>query len=343
MSQYLPVLFAYLLFVLLPSSVMAKEDEQGLPVTVQALGDILQAAERSVTATLISLNDSTISAELAGRVTAVAVAAGDQVTKGQVLAKLDCRDYTFAHKQRLAGVDAAQARFALADSQLKRKQQLRKTAVISSEEVDAAQADFDIAKADLMSARVLFETARLAVSRCEITAPFAGQITRRHVQLGQQVVAATPVVQLLQNNAIEVTASLSAGQLQDQASGSQLRFVANGVAIPLQRRVVIGQMDGKTRTQEVRFVPQQNTNLPVGVDGRLVWQGRLPVLPSKWLVRREGGLGLMLEDNGVAKFHALPQAQEGQAVSIDLPATTRIIDQNRQRARDGAVLKILSN
>lgn len=326
--------------LLLPVNVLAADPAENdrLPVTLRPLGEVLQTSERSVAASLISLNDSTLSAEISAKVTKLLVDAGDRVKAGQVLAELDCRDYAFALNQARAGEDAANARYGFASSQLQRNQRLRKTGVIPAETLDKAAADSDASKADLAVAKAQVETARLAVSRCAIQAPFAGQITRRHLQLGQQAAPGTPAFQLLQGDALEVSASLSVNEVQDQAQGAELRFVADGVSIPLERRAVIGQIAGNTRTQEVRFTLKGEHELPVGRSGRVVWQGKLPVLPASWIVRREGGLGVMLEDNGVAKFHPLPDAQEGQPVLLDLPPETRIIDQNRLRARDGQFL-----
>lgn len=314
-----------------------------LQVTLRPLGEILQSSERSVAASLISLNDSTLSAEISAKVTRLQADTGDAVKAGQVLAELDCRDYNYALKQAEAGGQAASARYNLANTQFQRNQKLRKSGVVPMETLDKTAADYDAAKADLAVANAQVETAQLAVSRCQLKAPFAGQITQRHLQLGQQAAPGTPAFQLLQGDALEVSANLSVSEVQDQAQGSQLRFVADGVSIPLQVRAVVGQIAGNTRTQEVRYTPQDAHELPVGRTGRVVWQGKLPVLPASWIVRREGGLGVMLEENGVAKFHPLPDAKEGQPVLTDLPPGTRLIDQNRLRARDGEPVTVEEN
>lgn len=342
MFHYFRHCAALLLLTFLSIPVLAETlAEQGrLPVTVRPLGEILQAAERSVTATLISLNDSTLSSELAARVNRILADTGDPVKAGQVLAELDCRDYRFGLQQAQAAVAAAQARFKLANSQLQRNQRLRKTSVISAEVLDKSAADADAAKADLAAAKVQAETAGLAVSRCRIEAPFDGQITLRHVQLGQRVAPGTPAFQLLQSASMEVSAALSVDEVLDQEQGSELRFVVNGISIPLERRAVVAQVGGSTRTQEVRFTLKGGDDLPVGRTGQVTWQGKLPVLPASWLVRREGGLGVMLEDNGVARFHPLPEAKEGQPTPVSLSPQTRLIDQNRLRARDGQAVAI---
>jgi RND family efflux transporter MFP subunit len=336
----------HLLFIVLSfglfSSVWAETvpDNEPLTVTLLPLASVLQASARSVPATLLSVNDSTLGAEVTGKVTRLAVDVGTTVKAGQVLASLDCRDYTHGLSQAKASMSAAKARLSFAQRQWQRNQQLRKTGLLPAEQLEKTQADFEGAQAEVAVAQAQVDTAALAVSRCDMTAPFAGQITQRHLQLGQQATPGTPAFQLLQDKALEVSASLSVDEVQDQTQGAALRFVADGVSIPLERRAVVGQIAGNTRTQEVRFTLKGEHSLPVGRSGRVVWQGKLQALPASWVVRREGGLGVMLEVDGMAKFHPLPDAKEGQPVLTDLPTSVRLIDQNRLRARDGQAVTV---
>lgn len=340
LRKILPLLSCLLLNLTSLTSLAWAEAEQTLAVTVKPLGEVQQASTRSVTASLISLNDSTLGAELNAKVIKLLVDAGDYVNAGQTLAELDCRDYQFALAQAKAGLQASNARYHLANTQLQRNQDLKRTGVIPTEVLDKAQADFEVAQADIALKQAQVASAEVAVSRCSLKAPFAGQITKRHIQLGQQASIGTPAFQLLQSAQQEVVANLSAEELSDQAQGTDLRFEVDGKRIPLERRVVIGQISGNTRTQEVRFTLKDKHDLPVGASGRVVWEGKQAALPASWLVQREGGLGVMLAVDGVAKFHPLPDAQEGQSVRVDLPPATLLIDQNRLRARDGQAIRI---
>ena len=317
-------------------------DSEPLAVTLIPLAKVLQISERSVPATLVSLNDSTLSAEVAGKVTRLLVDVGATVKAGQVLANLDCRDYTHSLSQAKASMTTAKARLSFAQSQWQRNQQLRKTGLLPAEQLEKAQADFDSAQADVAVNQAQVDTASLAVSRCEVTAPFAGQITQRHLQLGQQATPGSPAFQLLQHDVQELSAQLSAEEVAEQAQGKQLRFVADGVTLAVKRRAVVGQISGNTRTQEVRFSLQEPTTLAAGQSGRLVWQSPLPALPASWLVRRDTSLGVMLGEGDAAKFHPLPKAQEGQAAIVDLPDTTLLIDQNRLRVQHGQAIKVES-
>ncbi len=203
----------------------------------------------------------------------------------------------------------------------------------------AAQADLLTVETELESALAQEEAAQIIVERCQITAPFAGQITGRTLQEGQIAAPGNPAFQMLQTGALELTASLSADAVKDLEQGESLRFVADGVEIPVERRAVIAQIVGNTRTQEVRFSFKGKHSLPIGKTGRVVWQGKLPAIPASWILRREGGLGLMLAVDGKARFMPLENAQEGQPVLMELSADTQLIDDNRLRVRDGQTIQ----
>jgi hypothetical protein len=75
-----------------------------------------------------------------------------------------------------------------------------------------------------------------------------------------------------------------------------------------------------------------------GTPGRLVWTGARNLLGADLLVRRDGTLGVFLVDAGTARFVALPDAEEGRPAAVDLPATSRLVIEGRQRLAEGAAV-----
>lgn len=479
-----------------------------LPVSVKNIGSVAIPVERDAEAKLISPNDTPVSSELAAKVVEISANVGAQVKEGDVLARLDCRDFDVQLRQAKAGVStvkaridaaaarvgaaesrvgaaqsrvdaaasrvnaavsrvqaaeagvkaatarmqstgtgintaksrvntakaqataararipSAQAQFKLAQAELNRNRQLRNNKLVPANLLDQAQATFDSAqsnlsaaqadfaaaqaavataneeinaaganlqagkadvesskanvgtvraelgssKADLGSAKADFSTAQadlegskadlltvqtelenalaqqeaaeVVAGRCQITAPFAGQITQRQVQLGQLSSPGTPAFQLLQNQGLEVMAELSPDEIRDQEQGEKVRFVTENTELEVERRAVVGQVNAASGTQEVRYRIQSEHDLPVGRTGRLRWQGKLPAISPEWLLRREGGLGLMLAVDGKAEFYPLENAREGQPALIDLPADTLLIDANRLRVRNGQNIRL---
>ena len=345
-SRFLP---AFLILALLSNASALAKDEP-LTVTITPLNDLLINAKLSAPANIISLNHSTISAEITGRALKVDVEVGDIVNKDQKLASLDCRSYSLAKKQAKAALKVAKTQFNYSKKQLVRNKNLVKKGIISREVFEKAEAGELSSLADIELQKVSIETADLAISRCQIKAPFSGQITNRLVQKGQLVTAGTPLFKLIQSNRLEIQAKLSPSDVKKLKESPSLIFVTdNAVAgdtkLKATVRSIIQTIDEATRTQEVRLSLPENTNIATGLSGRLVWSNKAKRLPAEFLIRRNNQLGVMVAEEivnniGKGKFIPLANAHEGQPADIMLPKNTAVINQNRYRVEDGQQIKV---
>jgi hypothetical protein len=97
-------------------------------------------------------------------------------------------------------------------------------------------------------------------------------------------------------------------------------------------------IDTVSRTREARLTFQGVAAIP-GTPGRVSWSGRVAQIPSDFLVRRDGALGVFVLEGERARFAALPEAQEGRPAPNTLPAGTLLIDEGRQRLGDGDIVR----
>ncbi len=317
-----------------------------LQVTVRPLSSLLLHGNNSAPASVISLNHATISAEISGQITTIFAEAGETVKKGERLASIDCRSYDLAYKQALAALKVAKTQFNLAKKQFVRNQGLVRRGTISRETFDQADAHQRTTLADIELKNIQIAIAKLAVSRCQILAPFNGQITQRMVQKGQLVTPATPLFHLLQTNALEIKASLSPGEIASARNAAKLAFVAGNKRWKTILRRVIQLIDETTRTQEVRLTLPDNADVVSGLSGRLEWRSHIPKLSPDYILRRGDHLGVMIvkasdKSDYRAKFYPLADAKEGQPAFIDLPLDTQIVDQNRYRVKDEQIIAII--
>ena len=98
---------------------------------------------------------------------------GQMVEKGDVLFVIDQRPFQYA-------VDSAEARFDLADKELKRAKSLRRTKAISEEDYDERLQEQRIAKSEL-------DEAKLNLEFTEVKAPISGRAGRNLVDVGNLV------------------------------------------------------------------------------------------------------------------------------------------------------------
>ena len=100
-----------LLMFLLCCSALA---EDNVRVKTAALADIAIYPLRSAPATVISLNDTVVSAQIAAKIEQIPVRVGDVVDAGSLLVSVDCDDYILARRQAQARLEALAARIELA-------------------------------------------------------------------------------------------------------------------------------------------------------------------------------------------------------------------------------------
>ena len=97
-----------------------------VPDTVTALDKIWLPQQHNAPAKVFSLNTPEISAEIAAPVIETSVNVGDVVTKGDVLIRLDCKNYLIQHRINRASLERSAAQVAFARSQLVRANNLKK-------------------------------------------------------------------------------------------------------------------------------------------------------------------------------------------------------------------------
>lgn len=325
------------------SSVSANNDL--LSVSVKPLSSILIQSKQSSPATTVSLNTSVISAEITGRAFRIYAKTGDNVKANQKLVVLDCRSYDLAQKQAEASLKVSLAQLNLAKKQLRRNQQLIAKGTIPRELLDNAQAAQESSLADIEFKKAQIETAKLAVKRCTIRAPFSAQITQKMVQQGQLLVPGSALFELMQKNKLEIKTNLSASDVALLKTAPSIEFVTNNGTYKATLRSVIQRVDETTRTQEVRLSLAKNIELPAGISGRMQWSNNEQRIPPEFILRNGPNLGIMTATNTVegtakAKFITLANAVEGQPAVANIAIDTLLIDKNRYRVTDGEIINI---
>src|SRR6476469_3685156 len=122
-----------------------------------------------------------------GRVVRVLVDAGAWVSAGQVLAVIDRSVQAQQAAQLAAQVEAAKADAALAQSNYERAIALQGRGFVSKAEIDSKKASRDAAYAQVRVAQAQLGATKAQIGQLNVTAPSAGLILARNVELGQIV------------------------------------------------------------------------------------------------------------------------------------------------------------
>jgi multidrug efflux system membrane fusion protein len=124
---------------------------------------------------------------------------GAVVQKGDLLVTIDPEPYAAAVERAEAEVAAAEARVALAKTELERGRKLVTTSAIAQSGVDQRLAAFDEAQANVRSAKAALRSARLDLQYTEVRAPITGRVGRLEVTAGNLVAdgSASPILTTL--------------------------------------------------------------------------------------------------------------------------------------------------
>ena len=321
-------------FLVFPFGVSAQ-----VSIRVEPLNNILVDLERRAPADVQSLNNSLLSAEVMAVVAGIHADVGHQVEAGTLLVELENTDYLLALEQAEANLVSAVAQKEQADSKLRRARELLGNQYLSADELLDRETDVTIRQSQIKSAEVAIRVARRNLEKCRIIAPFKGVVTARTAQVGSFVGIGTVLVQLVQTDRYELNAELPSGVADSLPDAGEIWFESRNQRFPVELLRLSPVIESERRSRHARFGFSGEAPA-VGRSGDVVWHIESGQLPTGLVSRRNGVLGVFLNDNGKARFSPLPGAQEGRPVPVNLPPGTEIITVGRERLQDGDTLSV---
>ena len=231
---------------------------------------------------LVARRSGDVSALINGAVSAISVAVGDRVKKGQIIATLGTgklaaqrEKFAAAESTRRAMVQTAQAEYLKKVQELKRLKKLRRSSAFSRARYEDLERDVDSRKAALNERRSQLKEARAELTRaaidlknCRIRAPYDGVVTDKHTEVGSYVNVGARVVSLINDTDLEVEADVPANRLKALERNLQIRFsLRDGSVHRATVRSIVPRENARTRTRPVRFQPRFNGGLgPLAVN-----------------------------------------------------------------------------
>ncbi len=207
-----------------------------------------------------------IAAEIPGRVIALPVAEGQSVDRDALLIRLDPATARAQAQQASGAVEQAVAQVELARSNARRMRRLAAAKVVDQARMEQAVGAEKQAKAALLMARAAHDLAQSTVRKLTISAPFAGIVTTRNVELGEVVAPGPPLVTIADYSKMKLlvdvpersVSKVRVGQQVDivvraldgqrlQGAISRIPMHAHGASRTFPVEVEVGNVDGKLR------------------------------------------------------------------------------------------------
>ncbi|MBN8744123.1 MAG: efflux RND transporter periplasmic adaptor subunit [Thiomonas arsenitoxydans] len=225
--------------------------------TVEALGNLRASQQAS------------LSPQIAGVVTAIHFRSGEKVRAGQVLAQINDAPQRAQLAQLQAQVGQLQAQLNLAQITLARDEAQLKVQAISQAVVDTDRANVTSVQAQLKALAEQINAQKAVLAQATVTAPFAGVLGIRQVNLGQYLAPGTAVVTLQALDPMDIDFTVPQNQIDLVHVGMKAELTTNaapGKTFEAKVIAVEPQINTATRNLTVRArIPNPKGELLPGV------------------------------------------------------------------------------
>lgn len=268
-------------------------------------GGIVYVADGVVEA----IKQSVVSAQVAGRVMALTVKAGDRVRAGQVLARID---ETAAIQQAAASqaqVAVAQSELQAARQDLDRNRRLFDKQYISRAAMDHIQAQFDVATAQARATLAQAGLARTQTGFHTLIAPYAGIVASVPAEVGDMAMPGKALIEMYDPQALRVVANVPEAAVAQINRKAPITVELSG-GTAASGRVVVSEMtvlptaNPASHTMQIRLsLPERTAGLSPGLFARVSF----PMLQGEQRARLTVPVAAVIKRTELAAVYVVDQ------------------------------------
>lgn len=270
--------------------------------------------DSSISGTLISTNSAKVAARINGRLTYVAPI-GSRIAEGDVIARIDNKRFSLQHSQQTALISSLEHHTKFLNQERARLTKLSKDQLAAVTELESITSQYNESHAKLMAQRALLKQIELNIQYLELLSPFTGVVTKRYCYLGETVDIASPVVQLVSTDQVEVSAFVTLEQLAGLSLGQQVGLSSSLGKSPATISAIVPVADPRSHQVEIRIAPQGDNHWPVGLNIEV--KLALPQQDSL-LVHRDA---VILQQDST-KIFVIDQQERAQEINVTLGGGT---------------------
>jgi membrane fusion protein (multidrug efflux system) len=270
----------------------------GAPKGLQVDGIVVQASDFSngldVTGTLEANEAIEVRSEVSGLVTSINFKEGANVSKGQLLVKINDRDIQ-------AQLQEALTKQKLSAANENRSRQLLEKGAISQEEYDTSLADLQALKAQT-------QLIHAQLAKTAIYAPFSGKIGLRSISVGGYITPSTLIANLSSINPLKISFSVPEKYIGQIKHDSEISFSTDGYHKTFTGMVFAIEpgINTQTRTLQIKaLVPNASNELMPGSFAKiklaLSTQKNALLIPNEAIIPVLKGKTVFISKNGKAQ------------------------------------------
>jgi RND family efflux transporter MFP subunit len=237
--------------------------------------DVVQEVQRAFTeeavGTLKASSRTAVSSKLLAAIRTISVTAGDEVTAGQEIVRLDDQEFLTRLDQAKQALAATVARRSEAEKQYARLRELVNQNVVSRTEYDRVSRDLQVAQAEELQAQQAVSEAEVMLSYTTILAPKSGRIVDRLAEPGDMARPGEPLLVLYDATSLRLEAPVMEHRALELNPGDQLQVYVDALQKEFLATVdeIVPQADALSRSFLVKASLPRSDDLYEGLFGRL--------------------------------------------------------------------------
>jgi len=296
--------------------------------------------------TVISRNDARLSAEVPGRLMAVADV-GTSVVRGEAVAEIEDTTLRLQRTELNALVTRAKAKLRFLENEEKRYTELEQSNLAAATQLEQTRSDRDVARGDLQVAQARLEQIEDQLARTKILAPYNGIVVERIMTPGERVVEGSNVVRLVDQQNLEIIARAPLEYYRFVKRGQLLDLRTNSQSAIGEVRTVVAVGDEQTHQFELRLDLEGNP-FPVGQTIRVsipTSESRevLTVPRDALVLRPEGQSVFIVDANNLAQqVQVTVGVGQGEYIEVigDVSNGDRVVIRGNERLQPGQEVSI---
>jgi multidrug efflux system membrane fusion protein len=256
---------------------------------------------RRLSGTIYPVEEANLSFEVGGKIQWIKVKLGDEVKRGDALARLDQRNFNLSRQSAEANLQKSYAALSEAENEYKRYAELSSKGLVSKSGFDNAKAAFESATSAVNISKTQLDIAKKDLSDSILTAPYNGKITKRLSEPSMQISPGQAIFQIEGDDGLEVQVMVPETLIRDLSKGNEIDI--HYPAFPtLNSKGTIAEISSRAATANAFpvtiLINTELKNLRAGMTaevdftfqgiGRTGYQGKAFRLPISALAADEG-------------------------------------------------------
>lgn len=277
-----------------------------------------------------------IRSEVSGIVESISFTEGSNVSKGQVLFKVNDIELR-------AQLVQAKTKESLGSENERRAKLLLQKEAISQEEYDIASADYRTAKAQT-------QLIQAQIGKTTVRAPFSGKIGLRNISPGTYVTPTTLISKLVSTNPLKITFSIPEKYATEITKNAEITFTVPNVNEKFKAKIYAlePEIEATTRTLKIRAL----TNNPNGIllpgtfaniDLPLKNIKDAIIIPTEAIIPVQEGKKVFIANNGKAKevkVETLTRTDKDVVITSGLKVGDTVLTSGVMSLKEDADIKV---